>query len=497
MSDVLKVHDYDYVQNISLICSQLPDHPNALGNLDADTTISRWSFESALRAAGSVCDAVDNIMAGDFRNAFCAVRPPGHHAGPKGIVRCENDPEGSHGFCLLNNIAIGAAYARSMYRNDGIKKVAIIDFDVHHGNGTEEIIRHLIPNIEKHTVKLPFATGVFETSRYRPWLDETDIDNILFASVHGYGPKELHPSMGGDPSLPEGGWFYPASGKSHISEAIKSPTSTTSPDVSEFLSSQSWTRLGEENQKNNCKLINVGLELPKPNDVPGIQRVEMRDSYRKIILPSLIDFDPDIIFISAGFDAHKKDEMNYGYVGMVEEDFEWLTEQLVKVANTCCNGRIVSVLEGGYRINGGIVSPFARSVASHVRALVEAGNSRELYDKEEADWESNFERSIVEDRERKRQLRIERLSRPFSGIIGDRRRSFVYPSNDDMATIMSQDLQDNSMEAMLKESFTAIDGKSVDPIGTDEPLRKRKRNQLDYKKLFEQLKNEGQMPDNL
>merc|ERR1712194_837091 len=152
---------------------------------------------------------------------------------------------------------------------------------------------------------------------------------------------------------------------------------------------------------NCCKILNCGLGLPTRDAVPGMQRLEVRDTYRKKILPSLREFDPDIIFISAGFDAHKKDNMNFGYVGMVEDDYEWVTEQLVRVANTCCKGRIVSVLEGGYKIHGGIVSPFARSVASHVRALVDAGSTRELY--QESTWESQFEHTLIEEKERRRQ----------------------------------------------------------------------------------------------
>ena len=118
------------METISQLCSSVPDHPNAVAHLDADTTMSRWSFEAALRAAGSVCEAVDKVVSGDFRNAFCAVRPPGHHAGPRGIVRYANDPDcGSHGFCFLNNVAVGAAYAHLMYRNEGIRKIAIVDFN--------------------------------------------------------------------------------------------------------------------------------------------------------------------------------------------------------------------------------------------------------------------------------------------------------------------------------------------------------------------------------
>jgi len=485
LADILKIHEYSYIENINRLCNQIPDNPQAIAHLDGDTAISRWSFEAALRAAGSVCDAVDRLMAGDFRNAFCAVRPPGHHAGPRGIVRCANDAEGSHGFCLLNNVAIGAAYARSMYRNDGIKKVAIVDFDVHHGNGTEEIIRQLSPNVEKTNIRMSFASGTFETPKYKPWLDETDIDNVFFASAHGYGPRCLPEVDDLEPLV--GGWFYPASGKSYISESFRRNIET--PDQNEFLLSQTWTRMGEEMRMNCCKIINVGLSLPRPGDIPGMQRVDVRDAYRKQILPNLLQFDPDIIFVSAGFDGHKKDTMNHGYVGMVEEDYEWVTEQLVKVANTCCNGRIVSVLEGGYKIHGGIVSPFARSVASHVRALIEGGNSRELYDNVEADWESKFERHMIEERERRKQLRIERLSRSYAGesSTDNRRRSYSSfnspnPASYDMDAMMTEPL---SQGDVLHEA----NGEDLD----DDQQRKRRRNagNVNYKELYEQLRKEG------
>jgi acetoin utilization deacetylase AcuC-like enzyme len=192
IADILRCHEYEYVEKISHTCSAIPDHPSAIAHLDADTAVSRWSFEAAMRAAGSVCEAVDKVVTGDHRNAFCAVRPPGHHAGPRGIVRCENDPDGgSHGFCLLNNVAIGAAYARFMYRHEGIKKIAIVDFDVHHGNGTEEIIRQLVPTVETAIVKAPFAVGELASHRYRPWLDESDVNDVFFASTHGYGPRGI------------------------------------------------------------------------------------------------------------------------------------------------------------------------------------------------------------------------------------------------------------------------------------------------------------------
>jgi len=505
MADVLKVHEYKYVENISQVCSEIPDHQNAIAHLDSDTGISRWSFEAAMRAAGSVCEAVDRVLAGDFRNAFCAVRPPGHHSGPRGIVKCEQDPEGSHGFCLLNNVAIGAAYARSMYRNDGIKKIAIIDFDVHHGNGTEAVVRNLVPSMDRATIRLPFALGTMETPRYRPWLDETDVENVFFASAHGYGPRQLVHHMG-----PHPGWFYPSSGRSFVAPSVQSPSTAEMPSVEDFIMTQSWARMGDEARMNCCKVINVGLNLPVPGETPGMQRVETRDAYRKNILPHLLDFNPDIIFISAGFDAHKRDEMNFGYVGMVEEDYEWVTEQLIKVANTCCNGRIISVLEGGYRIHGGIVSPFARSVASHVRGLMDGGNSRELYDRSESEWESRFEREMIEERERKRQIRMERLTRPYGGLA--RRHAegsgsvvtdaVLEPSSDvagepatinDLDALMQMPIGQSADQATGVElASDNVEKDEVHEASTTDEGRptKRKRNAVDYKELLARMKKE-------
>lgn len=409
-----------------------------------------------MRAAGSVCQAVDLVVAGEHRNAFCAVRPPGHHAGPRGIVRCPADPEGgSHGFCLLNNVAIGAAYARSMYRNEGIKKVAIIDFDVHHGNGTEAIVRNLVPDVERASIRTPFAFGEIATGTYRPWLDETDVKNVFFASTHGFGAR----------GFDQIGLFYPASGKSFVSESVENPSMVESPGLADFLSSQTWARMGEDSRNNCCRIINVGLGLPEETgDFQGRsmkQRLDLRDNYRKKILPYLREFDPDLIFISAGFDAHRRDTMNFGYVGMVEEDYEWLTEQLVKVANSCCNGRVISVLEGGYKIHGGIISPFARSVASHVRALVDGGRSRELYDPKDSAWESQHERHFYEKRERKKEEERERLRLMQQRALAARNNSLVEQMGEDV------------------------------PDDPDAPSRKRRRNTVNYQELLKQMEQEG------
>jgi len=470
MSDVLKVHEYPYIEKTSKLCTATPDHPRAIQTLDADTTVSHWSFEAALRAAGSVCEAVDKVVAGDFRNAFCSIRPPGHHAGPRGIVTCPNDPDGSHGFCLLNNVAIGAAYARSMYRNDGIKKIAIIDFDVHHGNGTEEIVRHLTPNVEHSMIRTPFSVGGLHSSTYKPWLDERDVNEVFFASTHGYGPRDRQLL----PGAVKGGWFYPASGKTYKSKSLQSSLDVESLPLSDFLMSQTWARLGDDYRNNCCKIIDIGLSLPLKDDTynHGIQRLELRDAYRKNVIPSLLEFDPDMIFVSAGFDAHRRDTMNFGYVGMIEEDYEWLTEQIIKVANTCCNGRVVSVLEGGYKIHGGIVSPFARSVASHVRALVDGGSSREKYDSEEGEWESMFERHMNEEKEKRRKLKMNRNSCAGDGssqVLPEKLPSTpsLIPKHDDLFP--------------LGDMLNKNDGTS------HEPFRKRTRKQVDYKHLSEQM----------
>ena len=231
------------------------------------------------------------------------------------------------------------------------------------------------------------------------------------------------------------------------------------PSLAEFLSSQTWARMGDESKFNCCKIIDIGLDLPDQGSDPQTrnikQRLELRDTYRQQVLPQLREFDPDLIFISAGFDAHRRDTMNFGYVGMVEEDYEWLTEQLIKIANTCCNGRVISVLEGGYKIHGGIVSPFARSVASHVRALADGGGSRELYDTQDGVWESQFERHLFERRERKREQEREQLR-------------------------LAQ--EENNRRNLLE---LAAQGDT--PEDPDAPSRKRRRNEVDYKELFKQM----------
>jgi acetoin utilization deacetylase AcuC-like enzyme len=228
--------------------------------LDQDTVLSPGSKQAAFRAVGAVCAAVDKVLTGTADNAFCAVRPPGHHA----------EPLKAMGFCLFNNIAIAAAYARDHFHLD---RIAIVDFDVHHGNGTQKAFY--------------------------------DQPHILYISSH---------------QMPH----YPGTG--HPSE----------------------TGIGN--------IINVPL-------ASGSSGIEFRQKYSNIIFPALKKFNPDLLLISAGFDAHKDDPL--ASINLVEDDFEWVTQELMAIADNCCKGRIISALEGGYHLKA-----LAASAAIHVKTLM-------------------------------------------------------------------------------------------------------------------------------
>jgi acetoin utilization deacetylase AcuC-like enzyme len=228
--------------------------------LDHDTVLSPGSRQAALRAVGAVCDAVDKVLAGKADNAFCAIRPPGHHA----------EPQLAMGFCLFNNIAIAAAYALHHYQ---LERVAIVDFDVHHGNGTQAAFYN------------------------QP--------NVFYASSH---------------EMPH----YPGTGY---------PAETGAGNI-----------------------INVPLAA-------GDSGVEFRQKYSNIILPALKSFKPDLLLVSAGFDAHKDDPL--ASIMLVEDDFKWITQELMSIADIYCEGRIISALEGGYNLKA-----LAASVAVHVRTLM-------------------------------------------------------------------------------------------------------------------------------
>jgi acetoin utilization deacetylase AcuC-like enzyme len=237
------------------------DAPIATGwrRLDPDTVMSPASAEAALRAAGAVCAAVDAVVAGTHRSAFCAVRPPGHHA----------THDTAMGFCLFNSVAVGAAHAIAAH---GLSRVAIVDFDVHHGNGTQDIF----------------------------WSEP----RVLYASSHQWP-------------------LYPGTG------------------------ARSETGAGN--------IVNAPLR-------PGAGSAEFRKAYEDTVLPALEHFAPELVLISAGFDAHRLDPL--ANLNLEADDYAWITARLVELAARHANGRIVSSLEGGYSLTA-----LRDSTAAHVAAL--------------------------------------------------------------------------------------------------------------------------------
>ena len=227
--------------------------------LDPDTLINAHTWDAALRSAGAAIEATDAVIEGELENAFCAIRPPGHHA-------CRDK---AMGFCFFNNVAIAAKHAVERH---GLKRVAIVDFDVHHGNGTEDIV--------------------------------AGDNRILMVSFF------QHP-------------FYPEGGS----------------------------------QSNAANLVNV----PVPAYTKGR---DIREIIEMMWIPRLEAFQPELILISAGFDAHREDDM--GQLGLVEQDYAWITMRMKDIAKRYAKGRIVSCLEGGYNL-----SSLARSVEAHLRALAD------------------------------------------------------------------------------------------------------------------------------
>jgi acetoin utilization deacetylase AcuC-like enzyme len=263
LADIELAHGRMYVAALRGLTDGLREEIDAGGpthaQIDPDTSINVHTWDAALRAVGAAIDATDAVMAGEIDNAFCSVRPPGHHA-------CKDK---AMGFCFFNNAAIAARYALERH---GLKRVAIVDFDVHHGNGTENIV--------------------------------AGDQRILMVSFF------QHP-------------FYPEGGA----------------------------------RSNASNLVNV----PVPAYTKGEQ---VRDLIEAHWLPRLHAYKPEMVFISAGFDAHRADDM--GQMGLVEEDYAWITHRIMDVARRHAKGRVVSCLEGGYNLDA-----LAFSVESHIRVLAD------------------------------------------------------------------------------------------------------------------------------
>ena len=254
---ILLGHSKKYVEFIENI-----QKSNHITHLDADTYFGKGSLNAAKRGVGANISAVNAVMSGDFSNAFSAIRPPGHHA----------ETEKAMGFCIFGNVAIAAKYA---IENHKLKRVAVVDFDVHHGNGTQEIL----------------------------W----DDPNVLFVSTH---------------QMP----LWPGSG-TH-----------------------------EEHGKHQ-NILNIPIQAN--TDGPAF-----RQKFDEIILPRLDSYKPEILIISAGFDAHYKDPL--ANIELMTEDYEWITHRLCDIADEHADGRLISSLEGGYNL-----AALAESVAVHVKVLME------------------------------------------------------------------------------------------------------------------------------
>ncbi|MGA0569179.1 histone deacetylase family protein [Variovorax sp. VNK109] len=263
VADLELAHTRMHVAALRGLGDQLVEDMQAGGRpyvqIDPDTALNPYTWSAALHAAGAAVAATDAVMAGEMENAFCAVRPPGHHAGRAQAM----------GFCFFNNVAVAALHALERH---GLSRVAVVDFDVHHGNGTENILG--------------------------------GDDRILMVGFY------QHP-------------FYP----------------------------------------------NIVLPHPSPNmlnfQVPAYTRGDaIREQIESLWIPRLEAFEPEMIFISAGFDAHRDDDL--GQLGLTEQDYVWITSRIKDVARRFSKGRIVSCLEGGYNLDA-----LARSVEAHVRVLAD------------------------------------------------------------------------------------------------------------------------------
>ena len=256
-------HDKMHVAAVRGLAEQVIEEENAGGDglvfIDPDTSMNRHSWNAVLRAAGAAVAATDAVIAGELENAFCATRPPGHHATHARAM----------GFCIFNNIAVAARHA---LEHHGLQRVAVVDFDVHHGNGTEDILAG-DPRV--------LMVGIFQ-----------------------------HP-------------FYPYSGAKPMGENM------------------------------------VNIPVPAYTKGPAI-----RELIEEHWIPRLEAFQPEMIFISAGFDAHREDDL--GQLGLVEADYTWITQKIKGIAAKHAQGRIVSCLEGGYNLDA-----LGRSVEAHVRALAD------------------------------------------------------------------------------------------------------------------------------
>ena len=355
---LVRVHDPSYVAMVRAAASRMAANPPAspvpltpmvqqargasAGSLKdpttSDTKLSPGSYAAARRAAGAVIRAIDEVCAGRARHALCVVRPPGHHAGVRGLI----PGSVSCGFCVFNSVMVGVAHAL----HGGGRRVAVVDFDVHHGDGSEEIVRRL-------------------AGSHSP-------NELFFASIHLYDP--------GDATF---GAFYPASGSvdamaQNIINVPLSPMWRGKTPLPNVKANRAGGAAGPAASPRMC----------------GCGRAEWRTAFAQRIIPSLRAFSPDLILLSAGFDGGCNDignskldvrEKYHQGLDLTPSDFEWATLQCLSVAAVCCPGKVVSVLEGGYgayqpdnskeSATGWTVSrsQLAENVSAHLSALAGIG----------------------------------------------------------------------------------------------------------------------------
>eukprot|EP01038_Epipyxis_sp_PR26KG_P007318 gene7318-9972_t len=351
LTDLLKVHEYSYLNHLENKSRQSafgnkenhnsdggPSFKSPPNLLDPDTPLMAQSLEAAKLFCGAAMQAVDLLMneASSTKpcTAFVVGRPPGHHAGPNGCVPSEyhwQRPDmTSSGFCLLNTVAVAAAYARSHYgRLASINsnpshppRIAIIDIDIHHGNGTEEIVRNLRPR--KTYLPLPPSWAPIAIDTYKPWFNENDADDVLFSSVHLFAEEK----------------FYPCSGRDLQENNVVNIALTP-------LGPGPWD-----------KRARAKLTASQREELCTQASIEFRTKVSSMLLPRLSSFQPDIVFISAGFDAHYDDLYHF----LTEEDVHWITTQIrTNVGN---NTKIISVLEGGYSLSSTITTISTKKIAT-------------------------------------------------------------------------------------------------------------------------------------
>jgi len=305
---------------------------------NSDTAFSAGSLRAARRAAGAVQHAVDCVLVGRNRNAFCAVRPPGHHAGVRGLL----DGGESCGFCIFNNVAAGALHAISDERLL-CERCAIVDIDVHHGNGTEEIVREY----NDPSKLFFFSIHLYENDNKR----KRGSSQFQYKFYPGTGAgDDLAMNIINVPILPL--WKDPVVPSAPVTRTHNTRQKARGSDQEE---SPAGTPRGGSGSESGS----VNMPSPKPEPPSGMStgRAAYRDGIQNRLLPALRAFNPDLILVSAGFDAVKGDVGNAKHerggrvragMDLEPEDYAWATRKILEIADMCCNGRVVSVLEGGY-----------------------------------------------------------------------------------------------------------------------------------------------------